>query len=90
MFLRLVSSFLGEACAEFHHHNLHDYLEEALNIRAVKWTPNIRHKTYSSQKLATLLLRIDTAICRVGEMHSENAQVHPHSYFFIALEVSVV
>ena len=37
---------------------------------------NTRHKTYSSQKLATLLLRIDTARCRVGEMHSENALVH--------------
>ena len=43
---------------------------------AVKWKPNIRHKTHPSQKLATLLLRIDTAICRVRNMHSENAQVH--------------
>ena len=33
-------------------------------------------KTHSSQKLATQLLRIDTAIYRVGDMHSENAQVH--------------
>ena len=33
-------------------------------------------KTHSLQKLATLLLRIDTAICRVGDNHSENAQVH--------------
>ena len=38
--------------------------------------PNTRHKTHSSRKLATLLLRIDTAICRVADMHSENAQVH--------------
>ena len=34
------------------------------------------HKTHSSQKLAKLLLRIDIAICRVGDMHCENAQVH--------------
>ena len=46
-------------------------------------------KTHSSQKLATLLLRIDTAICRVGDMHSEHF-TGPHSCFFIALEVSVV
>ena len=31
---------------------------------------NTHHKTLSSRKLATLLLRIDTAICRVGDMHS--------------------
>ena len=36
---------------------------------------NTRHKTHSSQKLATLLLHIDTAICRVGDMNIENAQV---------------
>ena len=35
-----------------------------------------RYKIHSSQKLATLLLHIDTVIYRVGEMHSENAQVH--------------
>ena len=35
-------------------------------------TPAI--KTHSSQKLTTLL-RIDTAICSVGDMHCENAQV---------------
>ena len=34
------------------------------------------HKIHSSQKLATLLLRIDSTICRVEDMHSENAQVH--------------
>ena len=34
-----------------------------------------RHKTHSSQKLATLL-SIDTAICMVVDMHSENAQIH--------------
>ena len=33
-------------------------------------------KIYSSQKLATLLLRIETAICRLGGMHSESTQVH--------------
>ena len=38
--------------------------------------PNILHKTHSSQKLATLLLRIDTAIYRVGDLHSENSQIH--------------
>ena len=27
-------------------------------------------------KVGTLLLRVDTAICRVGDMHSENAQIH--------------
>ena len=43
---------------------------------AVKWKPNTRHKTHSSQKLATLLLCIDTASCRVGDVHSENSQVH--------------
>ena len=42
----------------------------------IKWKPNTRHKTHSKQKLATLLLRIDTAICRVGDMHSENVHVH--------------
>ena len=36
---------------------------------------NTRHKTHSSQKLATLLLSIDTAICRVGDMHSESPHV---------------
>ena len=36
-------------------------------------TPAIKH---SSQKLAILLLRFNTAICRVGDMHSENTQVH--------------
>ena len=41
-----------------------------------------RHKTHSSLKLATLLLRIDTAICRVGDMHSENALVHTVVYLF--------
>ena len=35
------------------------------------------HKTNSSQKLTALLLCIDTVICRVGDMNSENAQV-PH------------
>ena len=39
-----------------------------------------RYKIHSSQKLATLLLRIDTAICRAGGMHSENAQVHTVVY----------
>ena len=34
------------------------------------------HKTHSSQKLATLLLHIDTATCKVGDMHSEKGQVH--------------
>ena len=29
---------------------------------AIKWKPNTRQKTHSSQKLATVLLRIDTAI----------------------------
>ena len=35
-----------------------------------------RYKTHSLQTLATVLLRIYTAISRVGDMHSENAQVH--------------
>ena len=35
-----------------------------------------RHKTHSSQTLATLLLPIYTAISRMGGMHTENAQVH--------------
>ena len=30
----------------------------------------------SSQKLASLLLRINNAICREGDMHSESTQVH--------------
>ena len=41
---------------------------------AVKWKLNTHHKTHFSQKLATLL-RMDTAICRVGDMHSENTQL---------------
>ena len=45
------------------------------------------HKTRSSLKLSTLL-RFDTAICRVGHMHTESAQVY--SCYFIAVEVSVV
>ena len=44
--------------------------------RALKRRPNTRHETHSSQKLATLLLRIYTAICRIEYMHSENSQVH--------------
>ena len=35
--------------------------------RAVKWKPNTRHKTHSLQKLATLLLHIDTAISGIGD-----------------------
>ena len=35
-----------------------------------------RHRTHSLQKLATLLLCIDTAICSVGDIHSENTQIH--------------
>ena len=42
----------------------------------VKWKLNTRHKTYSLQKLATMLLHVNTAIYRVGDMHSQNAQVH--------------
>ena len=58
-------------------------------MRGVKCKLNTHHKTHSSQKMATLLLHIDTAICRVGDMHSENAQAHTVA-FFIALEVSIV
>ena len=48
------------------------------SYRLYKWSQmknEHHHKTHSSQKLAKLLC-IDTAICRVGNVHSENAQVH--------------
>ena len=45
-------------------------------IRGSQIKTDTRHKTHSSQKLATLLLRTDTPIYGVGDMHSENAQVH--------------
>ena len=56
---------------------------------AVKRKPNTYHKTHSLQKLAALLLHINTAICRVRDMHSENTQVQ-HSCLCIAVEVSLV
>ena len=45
--------------------------------------------SYSLQKLATLLLRIDTVICRVGDMHSENIQVHTVVFYYSGGERSV-
>lgn len=41
----------------------------------VKRKPNTCHKTHSSKSWQHLL-RIDTTICRVGEILGENAQVH--------------
>ena len=51
--------------------------------------PNTRYKTHSSQTLATLLLRIDTATRRVGDIHSENAQVHAVVFYCSGGERSV-